>query len=114
MDHDYDALLKANLEQVFNQRDDARRDAAIAGLYTDQPVMYEPAGPVQGAASLGSRPWCKASTRPRWWTGASRGCGCSFRHLSYLTEKIIADSFKSVPHPPIQLPDRALSGVCST
>ena len=52
MDHDYDALLKANLEQVFNQRDDARRDAAIAALYTDQPVMYEPAGPVQGRDAI--------------------------------------------------------------
>lgn len=45
---DVDALLKANLERVFNERDGALRAAAIAELYTEAPVMYEPAGPVHG------------------------------------------------------------------
>lgn len=45
---DFDGLLRANLEQVFNERDDAKRAAAIARLYTPAPVMYEPARPVHG------------------------------------------------------------------
>lgn len=45
---DFDALLQANLARVFNERDGALRAAAIAALYTEAPVMYEPAGPVHG------------------------------------------------------------------
>lgn len=49
---DVDALLQANLERVFNERDDARRADAIAALYTEAPVMYEPAGPVHGRGDI--------------------------------------------------------------
>ena len=37
-----DRLLRANLERVFNERDAARRAAAVAELYVEAPVMYEP------------------------------------------------------------------------
>lgn len=49
---DFDGLLRANLEQVFNERDDTKRAAAIAALYTQAPVMYEPSRPVQGQADI--------------------------------------------------------------
>ena len=49
---DYDHLLRANLERVFNERDAARRDAAIAELYVEDPVMYEPAAIVQGRRQI--------------------------------------------------------------
>jgi hypothetical protein len=49
---DFDGLLRANLEHVFNERDDAKRAAAIAALYTHEPVMYEPSRLVQGQADI--------------------------------------------------------------
>lgn len=49
---DFDALLKANLESVFNERDDAKRAAAIAALFIETPVMYEPERPVHGRADI--------------------------------------------------------------
>ena len=49
---DYDKLLHANLERVFNERDPARRDAAIADLFAADPVMYEPTAIVQGRKSI--------------------------------------------------------------
>jgi hypothetical protein len=38
---DYETLLRANMLRVFNERDDEHRAAAIAELWTDDPVMYE-------------------------------------------------------------------------
>ncbi len=38
---DYDALLRANIERVFNERDDVLRLAAMAELWSENPVMYE-------------------------------------------------------------------------
>ncbi len=49
---DFDGLLRANLEQVFNERDDTKRATVIAALYTDAPVMYEPSRPVHGQADI--------------------------------------------------------------
>lgn len=49
---DFDGLLRANLEQVFNERDDTKRAAAIAALYTQAPVMYEPSRPVHGQDAI--------------------------------------------------------------
>ena len=49
---DYDQLLHANLERVFNERNAARRDAAIAELFVAAPVMYEPAAIVQGRGNI--------------------------------------------------------------
>lgn len=49
---DYNALLRQDLERVFNERDDTRRVAAVADLYVEEPVMYEPTGIVQGRAAI--------------------------------------------------------------
>jgi hypothetical protein len=38
---DHDALLRANMERVFNERDAGRRLGAMDGLWTQNPVMYE-------------------------------------------------------------------------
>jgi len=51
-DADIDHLLRANLERVFNQRNDAARAAAIAELYGADPVMYEPDGVVEGRDAI--------------------------------------------------------------
>ncbi len=48
---DYDHLLRANLERVFNERDADARDRAIADLFTADPVMYEPDAVVEGRAA---------------------------------------------------------------
>jgi hypothetical protein len=49
---DYDNLLRANLERVFNERDPARRAAAIEDLFVSDPVMFEPAAGVIGAPAI--------------------------------------------------------------
>ena len=49
---DYDRILRSNLEHVFNERDDARRAAAIDKLFTTDPVMYEPDNIVSGRAAI--------------------------------------------------------------
>jgi hypothetical protein len=49
---DYDDLLRANLQHVFNERDDAKRAAAIAELFTAEPVMFEPAAIVHGRDNI--------------------------------------------------------------
>lgn len=49
---DYDRLLRANLEQVFNERDPARRDAAIAELYSAEPILYEPDAVITGREAI--------------------------------------------------------------
>ena len=49
---DYDALLRANLQRVFNERDPVLRDAAIADLYVADPIMYEPDAIVEGRQAI--------------------------------------------------------------
>jgi hypothetical protein len=51
---DYDHLLRSNLERVFNERDAARRAAAIDELFVAEPVMYEPDKVVVGRAAIGA------------------------------------------------------------
>lgn len=49
---DYDALLRANLTRVFNERDRALREAAIGELFCAEPTLYEPAGIVTGQTAI--------------------------------------------------------------
>jgi hypothetical protein len=49
---DFNALLRANLEQVFNERDADKRIAAIQQLFSAEPKMYEPEGIVTGQAAI--------------------------------------------------------------
>jgi hypothetical protein len=49
---DYDRLLRANLERVFNERDATKRAQAITELFVDNPVMYEPAAVVEGREAI--------------------------------------------------------------
>lgn len=49
---DYAALLQANLQRVFNERDDELRAAAIAELYVAEPVLFDPRGTVEGQAGI--------------------------------------------------------------
>ena len=39
---DYDSLMQANLKRVFGERDASHRTKAIAELYADGAVLYEP------------------------------------------------------------------------
>ncbi|KNY22400.1 nuclear transport factor 2 family protein [Methylobacterium sp. ARG-1] len=48
----YDWLLRANLERVFNERYAAKRSTALADLFVDEPVMYEPTDIVRGWAAI--------------------------------------------------------------
>ncbi|GLH21203.1 hypothetical protein BR1R3_39450 [Pseudomonas atacamensis] len=48
----YDALLRANLQRVFNERDAHKRIAAVQELFADTPTMYEPTGIVTGRAAI--------------------------------------------------------------
>lgn len=49
---DFDRLLRSNLERVFNERDEAKRNLAISELFTENPVMYEPGQAVEGRAAI--------------------------------------------------------------
>lgn len=49
---DYDHLLRSNLNRVFNERDPAKRAEAIAELFVEAPVMFEPTNVVQGRAEI--------------------------------------------------------------
>ena len=49
---DFDALLGGNLARVFNERDSARREAAINELFVANPIMYEPDNVVEGCAAI--------------------------------------------------------------
>jgi hypothetical protein len=51
-DIDFDHLLRSNLERVFNERDEDNRRAAIAELFVEEPVMYEPTNIVRGRADI--------------------------------------------------------------
>ena len=39
---DYDRLMRANLAEVFNQRDAGKRIIAIRELYSEGAALYEP------------------------------------------------------------------------
>ena len=49
---DYEWLMRANLERVFNERDAAKRATALADVFVDEPVMYEPTDVVRGRAAI--------------------------------------------------------------
>ncbi|MEE3627230.1 nuclear transport factor 2 family protein [Nitrospirillum sp. BR 11752] len=53
-DTDYNSLLRSNLERVFNERDPERRAAALAELYVEDPIMFEPDGVVRGRDAIGA------------------------------------------------------------
>jgi hypothetical protein len=49
---DFDHILRANLQHVFNERDDETRAAALAELFVADPVMYDPDAIVSGRAAI--------------------------------------------------------------
>ncbi|MCR5858631.1 nuclear transport factor 2 family protein [Mesorhizobium sp. J428] len=49
---DFNALLGSNLARVFNERDSARREAAIGELFVANPIMYEPDAVLEGRAAI--------------------------------------------------------------
>jgi len=53
---DFDGLLRANMAQVFNERDPVKRLAALDcgfnRLWTDQPVLYEHEAAISGAEAI--------------------------------------------------------------
>jgi 3-oxoacyl-(acyl-carrier-protein) synthase len=48
----YDALMRANLAQVFGERDAIRRMTAIAGLYAEDATLYEPHAAATGHVAI--------------------------------------------------------------
>ena len=51
-DVDFDYLLRSNLQRVFNERDGAKRKTAIAELFVENPVLYEPTKIVEGRDAI--------------------------------------------------------------
>ena len=49
---DYDALMQANLSRVFGERDASGRMNAIAELYADDAILYEPDAYATGHAAI--------------------------------------------------------------
>lgn len=49
---DYDHLLRSNLNRVFNEREAARRAAAVAELFVEEPVMFEPDKVITGRGAI--------------------------------------------------------------
>ena len=49
---DHAALMQANLVRVFGERDPARRLKAIAEIYADDAVLYEPHASATGHAAI--------------------------------------------------------------
>jgi len=49
---DYTASMQANLQRVFNERDVAKRNAAIDELFTETATLYEPEGIAIGRAAI--------------------------------------------------------------
>ena len=49
---DFDTLLRANLERVFNERDAERRATGVAELFVEEPVMYGAANVVRGREAI--------------------------------------------------------------
>jgi hypothetical protein len=48
----YDGLMQANLARVFSERDASGRMRAIAELYADNAILYEPDGSATGHAAI--------------------------------------------------------------
>jgi SnoaL-like protein len=49
---DYDSLMQANLARVFGEHDTSRRMQAIAELYADDAILYEPDTAATGHAAI--------------------------------------------------------------
>jgi ketosteroid isomerase-like protein len=49
---DYDSVMQANLARVFGERDASRRMKAIAELYAEDAVLYEPDSSATGYAAI--------------------------------------------------------------
>jgi hypothetical protein len=49
---DYDSLMQANLMRVFGEREAARRIKAIAELYANDAILYEPDATATGHAAI--------------------------------------------------------------
>lgn len=49
---DYDGLMQANLARVFGERDASRRMNAIAEIYADDAVLYEPDASAAGHTAI--------------------------------------------------------------
>jgi hypothetical protein len=49
---DYDDLMQANLGRVFGERDASRRTTALAELYADDAILYEPDASATGHAAI--------------------------------------------------------------
>ena len=49
---DYDHVLRANVERVFNERDAGKRARAMEELFVADPVMYEPDSIVTGREAI--------------------------------------------------------------
>ncbi|AWN45354.1 hypothetical protein DK419_02655 [Methylobacterium terrae] len=49
---DYDRLLRANLADVFSERDAVKRAVALDALFVAEPVLVEPTGIVRGRAAI--------------------------------------------------------------
>lgn len=56
---DYDHLMRANLANVFNERDSGKRIGAIGNLYAEGATLYEP----PDTAAEGHAAICEAVTR---------------------------------------------------
>lgn len=50
--HDYDALMRANVLRVFNERHDAARLGAIGDIYSIDAVLYEPNQEARGHVAI--------------------------------------------------------------
>ena len=61
---DYDRILQANLALVFGEGDRARRAQAIAEIYAQDAVLYEPAGEAKGQRAIGEAVESLLSTLP--------------------------------------------------
>lgn len=81
---DFDALLRANLESVFNQRDPARRAAAIAGLYAADAMLYEPDSAVSGHHAIGHAVEALLARLPAHFAFAARGPAVGHHGLARL------------------------------
>jgi hypothetical protein len=49
---DLDALMRANMERVFNERNVQRRLAALGELYADDAILYDPEAVVTGREAI--------------------------------------------------------------
>jgi SnoaL-like domain len=49
---DYDGLMQANLARVFGERDGSRRTKAVAQIYADDAILYEPDASATGHAAI--------------------------------------------------------------